>query len=132
MVANVYEVYNLINSHLSKKISNKCLKQTTISFMQVLIPFAPHLASECLENLDNSKINKWPVFNETLVQKQRIKIAIQINGKTREIIATEKDLSEKEVVQISKKNDKINNYILNKTITRTVFVKNKIINFLIK
>jgi len=132
VVANVYEVYNLINSHLSKKISNKCLKQTTISFMQVLIPFAPHLASECLENLDNSKINKWPVFNETLVQKQRIKIAIQINGKTREIIATEKDLSEKEVVQISKKNDKINNYILNKTITRTVFVKNKIINFLIK
>ena len=100
--------------------------------MQILIPFTPHLASECLESLDSSKMNEWPKFNEDLIKKQNVKIAIQINGKTREIIELEKNLSEKEVVQISKKNDKIKNFLLNKTITRTIFVKDKIINYLTK
>jgi leucyl-tRNA synthetase len=60
-----------------------------------------------------------------------VKIAIQINGKTKEIIEIEKDLNEDQAVKISKKNDKIKKFLVNKNITRTIFVKNKIINYLI-
>ena len=57
---------------------------------------------------------------------------IQINGKTREIIEVIKDLNEKDAIIQSKKNEKINKHLLEKKIIKTIFVKNRIINYLIK
>ena len=62
----------------------------------------------------------------------KINLVVQINGKTREIIQVEKDLKEKDVIRETKKNEKINKNLMNKKITRTIFVKNKIINYLVK
>ena len=131
-VANIYEIYNLINSYIEKDISNKCLKKNLINFMKMLIPFTPHLAFESLQNLGEEEIDSWPVIDKKLTSNQNVKIAIQINGKTREIIEIKKDPEEREVVKKSKEIEKINKYLLNKKITRIIYVKNKIINYLIK
>ena len=74
----------------------------------------------------------WEWFISCLISNQNVKIAIQINGKTREIIEIKKDPEEREVVKKSKEIEKINKYLLNKKITRIIYVKNKIINYLIK
>ena len=132
VVANVYEIYNLISSSLQKDISNKCIKKNFINLMKVLIPFTPHLAYECLEKLEEKNIDKWPEINKKLISKQKIKIAVQINGKTREIIKIDENLSEKDVVIESKKNDKIKKNLKEKQIIKIIYVKNKIINYLIK
>ena len=57
-----------------------------IDFMKVLIPFIPHVASESLEKLGEKNIDKWPIIKDDLMQNLLIKVAIQVNGKTREII----------------------------------------------
>ena len=62
---------------------------------------------------------------------EKIKIAIQINGKTREIIEVKKDSDEKNVITESKKIKKINEQLTKNEIRKTIFVKNKIINFFI-
>ena len=54
------------------------------------------------------------------------------NGKTREIIEIEKNLDEISAINESKKNKKVNNNLMNKKIIKTIFVKNRIINYLIK
>ena len=131
-VANVYEIYNLINSNLSLNISNKLLKKILSDFMKILLPFTPHLSSECLEKLGEKEPDKWPEADKKLIDKQSVKIAIQINGKTKEVIEISSDLDENEAVKISKKNDRINKLLESKVIIRTIFVKNKIINYLIK
>ncbi len=131
-VANVYEIYHLINKNLTQKISNACLKNNLISFMNILIPFTPHFANECLEKLGKSKIDSWPKIKKEFSRKQKTKIAIQINGKTREVIEIEKNLMEEAVVSITKKSEKISKSLLNKKIIRIIFVKDKIINYLIK
>ncbi len=100
--------------------------------MKILIPFTPHLASESLEMLDQKNIDNWPKLDEKLIKKQKVKIAIQINGKTREIIEIEKDLSEEVAVKESKKSNKVMKNLENKKVFKTIFVKNKIINYLIK
>ena len=58
-------------------------------------------------------------------------VAIQINGKTRDIIKVKKDLSEDEIKKIILKNSKAKKYIEKKNIKKTIFVKNKIINYII-
>ena len=132
VIANIYSVYNLFNNALSEKISNDCLKRNFSSLIKILIPFTPHLAYECLEILGVKEIDSWPKTNNKIVFKEKIKLAIQINGKTREIIEIKKDSSEEIVVSESKKKKKISLNLMGKKITRTIFVKNKIINYIIK
>jgi len=134
VIANVYEIYNLIFKKLNKDVSNKCLLKILEDFMKILIPFTPHIASECLEklNIKNINLDRWPEIDKNLIGKKKIKVAVQINGKTKEIIEVPKDLQEKELVEESKMNDKVSKSLTNKKIIRVIFVKNKIINYLIK
>ena len=99
--------------------------------MRVLIPFVPHLAHECLEQLGEKDINIWPEADSKLSIRETVKLAIQINGKTKEIIEVKKDLGEKDVINECKKVKKINDQLSKNKTYKTIFVKNKIINYLI-
>ena len=90
------------------------------------------LETECLEKQNAKKINSWPEISDQLIVDDKIKIAIQINGKTREIMETKKDLDEKNVIIESKKIQKIHDNLKNKNIIKIIFVKNRIINYLVK
>ncbi|OUX53982.1 MAG: leucine--tRNA ligase [Pelagibacteraceae bacterium TMED287] len=131
-VANVYEIHHLINNYINKEIGNECLKNNFKNLMSIMVPFTPHLASECLEKLDNSNLKIWPKISEGSIKNKMIKMAVQINGKTRDIISIQKDSIEKDVILMTKKNAKINKNLTNKSIVKIIFVKNKIINYLIK
>ena len=129
-IALFYETYNLFNKNLDKEISNECLKTNLIRVMQLLIPFTPHLAYECLEILKCKTIDKWPVIKSDVLE--HIKFAVQINGKTRDVISLKKDTNENEIIKIVQSNSKANKFLQNKKIFKTIFVKNKIINYIIK
>ena len=98
----------------------------------MLIPFTPHLAFESLQNLGEEEIDSWPVIDKKLTSNQNVKIAIQINGKTKDVIEVQKDLPEKDLLQLIKKNDKINKNLEGKKLIKKIYVQNRIINFLIK
>ena len=59
------------------------MKELT-KIMKLMIPFTPHIAYECLEKLKCKNKNKWPEIKKNL--QNEIKFAVQINGKTRDII----------------------------------------------
>ena len=63
-----------------------------------MIPFTPHLAHECLEILECKTVEKWPNIEINLIEN--IKFAIQINGKTRDVISVKKGLAEDEIYKI--------------------------------
>ena len=132
VVANVYSIYNLFYSALSEKTSNECLQKNLSKLMRMLIPFVPHMAHECLEQLGSKDIKLWPEVDSELKLNEKIKFAIQINGKTREIIDVKKDLDEENVINECKKIKKINEQLTKYKIQKIIFVKNKIINYLIK
>ena len=131
VVANVYEIYNLFNNHINKEVSNKSLKANLINLMKILIPFTPHIAYECLEMLGTKDNRSWPKVDTKLVLKEKINMAIQVNGKTRDVIEIEKGINQNSVVKLCKNNDKIKNKIDDKSVKRIIFVKDRIINFII-
>jgi leucyl-tRNA synthetase len=132
VVANIYSIYNLFTSGINEEISNDCLKENLSKLMIILIPFTPHLAHECLEKLGITNINVWPEVDGKLRLDEKTKIAIQINGKTKEIIEVKKDLDEENVINEIKKIKKINEQLKKSEIQKIIFVKNKIINYLTK
>ncbi len=130
-VANFYEVYKLLKNGLDiKKLSKRILETNVIKIMKLMIPFTPHLAYECLELLNCKNADQWPNI-ETSNVTERIKFAVQINGKTRAILEIKKDLKENEIARMILENSKTNKYLKNKKIKKTIFINNKIINYII-
>ena len=128
-VAQIYEIYNYFRDHLDNSIGNRTLSNNLIKILKVMIPFVPHLANECLELLKCSNNNKWPdISGEN--ELEEIKMAVQINGKTRDVINIKKDLMEKDVNNFIIKNSKAKKYLDRKKTIKIIFVKNKIINYI--
>ena len=96
-----------------------------------MIPFTPHLAFECLENLNCKDINKWPKINTAILNEVKVNLVIQINGKTRDVLSINKDSSEEEINKLVNTSSKAKKYLMDKKIIKTIFVKNKIINYII-
>ena len=90
----------------------------------------PHIANECLELLKCENITEWP---EIKVKNSQIflNIAVQINGKTRDVTTVENNLDEKQLTKHILKKSKANKYLINKKINKTIFIRNKIINYII-
>ena len=59
-------------------------------------------------------------------------MVIQVNGKTRDVINVSQDLNENEINKIIKDASKANKHLVDKKILKTIFIKNKIINYIIK
>lgn len=105
------------------------------SFLIILSCFAPHLAEELWSLLGNKNsvcLQTFPKYDEKLLVKSNINIPFQINGKTKVVLPIPIDASQEQVIKIIEANDKIQILIANKKIIRKIFVKNKIINYLIK
>ncbi len=130
-IAQFYEVYRYYSESIKLEISTKVLADNIIKIMKLMIPFTPHLAHECLSNLKCKEAHKWPKIDAKVLERIKINMVVQVNGKTRDVLAIKKDLSQKELDQLIKKSSKANKHLINKKIIKTIFIKNKIINYII-
>ena len=81
--------------------------------------------------LGEKEIKSWPKIDSKLILKEKIQLAIQINGKTREVIEVEKDMNQTSVEKICRNNEKIKNKVSRESINKIIFVKNRLINLII-
>jgi leucyl-tRNA synthetase len=130
-IAHFYEVYKVFKEGLDNALSTNLLTNNIIKIMKLMLPLTPHLANECLELLDCKTINQWPEIDKKNALDE-IKFAVQINGKTRDLINVERNLVESEIHKIINKNPKTEKYFKDKKIIKTIFVRDKIINYIIK
>ena len=129
-IALFYEVYKLFKDELETDLKKNTLVSNIISIMKLMLPFTPHLANECLELHGCKTVNQWPKVDKD-IGTGTIKFVIQINGKTRDIIEIENNLNEKQVNNIVHERSKAKKYLVNKKIIKTIFINNKIINYII-
>tara|TARA_Y100001970_G_scaffold16953_1_gene19117 strand:- start:18210 stop:20744 length:2535 start_codon:yes stop_codon:yes gene_type:complete len=133
-IAKIYEITSLFEDNVTKKLSNKILLESQVKFIKVIMPFAPHLACECLSKLEGVNFYdeiQWPKGDKSLLKDQEVTLVVQVNGKKRGLIVAKKDLSEKEALIEAKKIDNIKKNLKDRKILKNIFVKNKIINFII-
>ena len=71
------------------------------------------------------------IANVKLLEENNVTIVVQINGKKRGLLLVKKDIGEKEAVLKAKDIENIKKNLSNKKITKNIFVKNKVINFLV-
>ena len=131
-IANFYEAYRYFNDSINLEISTKSLSDNMVKLMKLMIPFTPHLAHECLTNLSCEDLNKWPKIDEKILERSTINMVVQINGRTRDVLNIKQNLNETDINELILKSSKANKYLENAKIMKTIFIKNKIINYIIK
>ena len=67
-----------------------------------------------------------------MIATSEVKIAVQINGKTKEVIEIDNKFSKEKVLETVKLNDKIKKNLLGKNVVREIYVPGKIVNLVIK
>ena len=132
---------NLVVSSLMEFI-NKCYKVEKkairtdyfLGFLKLLNPLAPHISEELWSYFEKKPISEhnWPsVEKMTSLPNSSLNIVIQVNGKKKAVILGDKAKDQNFLVEVAKNHPKVKEILVGKKITKTVFVKNKLINFVI-
>jgi leucyl-tRNA synthetase len=121
--------------HASNPPAGGGLSQKDLAeFLKILSPFAPHLAEELWTAVGFKEMcceQKWPKYDEKLVEEEKILLIVQINGKVRDKIEVKSGLTQKEAEKIALKSEKIKALIGQGETKKIIFVPNKIINIVI-
>ena len=95
----------------------------------------PHLAQELWELIgetDELSYQKWPSHDKNVAQQDIITIAVQINGKRRSEIEISRNQTENDVITKAKADPKVFTYLKNSEIVKEIYIKEKILNIVIK
>ena len=132
-VAKIYEFVNNLNDALSNnKLSYEDFSWSLRKLAIILQPFVPHISEEIWSSLGSSTLCVNEVWKKEIVKrKEKLKIAIQINGKTKQIIEIDEGLSKEMVLNRVKDNEKIKKNLFGKNIKREIYVPGKIVNLVI-
>jgi len=102
-------------------------------FLQILAPFAPHIAEHLWFSLGEKKsvhISTWPKWDENLIKDYEIKIAVQMNGKARSEIIISVDDNEEDVKKKALIDEKVIKYLGGSEPKKIIYIKNRVINIL--
>jgi len=103
--------------------------------VQLLAPFAPHIADELWQQLgheDSVHISTWPAYDEKFLVQDSVTYAVQVNGKLRSTITMPTDSDEATVVAQATADEKAAANLADKQIVKTIYVPGKLVNFVVR
>jgi leucyl-tRNA synthetase len=109
IIANLHEIYNFFNSEIKQKKNYKNLRACYVKILKIVSPIIPHFSLECLSELNELNDLTWPTVDTKKLDKKEYKLVIQINGKKRDLIISQKELTENEAIKKLKKMIKLEN-----------------------
>jgi len=101
-------------------------------FVLILSPFAPHLAEELWQRLGHDHTlayAPWPDIDEAHLAVERLRIAVQVNGKVRGTIEVPVDADKQHVLALARQDQNVARHLDGKTLRREIYVPGRIVNF---
>jgi leucyl-tRNA synthetase len=106
------------------------------SLLTLLSPFAPHIAEELWEiqgfGGGLACQQKWPEYDPAKTVDTEVEMAVQVNGKLRSAVTVPTDSDEKTVLDAAMADEKVAKFMEGMEIVKTIVVKNKLVNIILK
>ena len=119
--------------------ANGCSKGDVEMLCLLLSPFAPHMVEEMWENMGfAAKYGKmamqmdWPAHDESKTVDSHVEMAVQVNGKLKGTVTVPMDSGESDVVAAAMENEKVKKSVEGMNVVKTILVKNKLVNLIVK
>jgi leucyl-tRNA synthetase len=108
-------------------------------FLQLLAPFAPHLAEELWARLHSTfgqratslPYAEWPKFDPALLVESEIEIPVSVNGKMRDVIKVPVDADNAMLEAAAKASEKVKSFLDGKTVKKVIVVPKKMVNIVV-
>ena len=125
----------MVNEFYANGLTKGDLEQ----LMLLLSPFAPHITEEMWELTGYAaKYGKmamqmpWPKYDETKTVASHHEMAVQVNGKLRSTVVVPADADDQTVIDAACADEKIKRLMEGMQLVKTIVVKNKLINLILK
>ncbi len=106
-------------------------KDTYHTFLKLLNPFAPHIAEELNQLIgfdDSLQYASYPKAEKALLEDEKVTIVLQVNGKVRAKIETNKDTHKATLESLALQNERIKEFIDGLKVRKVIVVPNKLVN----
>ncbi|MFA7088288.1 MAG: leucine--tRNA ligase [Patescibacteria group bacterium] len=129
----VNEITDFLNKNKNQKLPFAVQEFSLL--LQILAPFAPHLAEELWERIGNQESifkSSWPEFDSELIKDEKVNLVIQVNGKLRATLEVAADISEIAAMETAQNNENVAKWLEGKEIVKKIFVPGKLLNIVVK
>jgi leucyl-tRNA synthetase len=102
--------------------------------VKLIHPFAPHMGQELWSLAGNDMyldFEKWPEYDPKLIVQSTLKIAVQVNGKTRDTLTVAAAIAEDEVKKLALESAKVQTALAGAAPKRVIWVEGKLVNIVI-
>lgn len=136
-IAHMMETLNTLQDLVESKEGQheNVADQELCLFSQILAPYAPFTAESCWQiagGKNSVHKTRWPVYDPDLELEELITIAIQVNGKLRGTVAVPQQTTESEIRQLAEAEPGIAKFLMDKNITKVIYVPLRTMNFVVK
>ncbi len=110
-------------------------KDDYLVLLKLLNPIAPHITEELNEMIGSSQMileMPWPEYDEAKTIDDEIEIGVQVNGKLRSSIKIKKDEDDEKVKEMAMAEENVQKHLEGKEIVKTIVIKNRIVNIVVK
>jgi leucyl-tRNA synthetase len=120
---------------------NECFKVQTIykpyaiGFIKMFACFAPHYGEELFEMIAGKTsitYEPWPTYDPKYLIEDEGEIVVQVNGKVRGKLTLPLNTDQATVEALVKDMDNLKSYMTGVTIIKTIYVKDKLINMVVR
>ena len=105
------------------------------TMLQLLSPFAPHMADELWERFGFEGMactSSWPVYDESKTVASEVTIAVQVGGKLKTTVTIPTDSEQDAVLAVVTADSKIQKLMEGKDLVKVIHVPNKLMNLILK
>jgi leucyl-tRNA synthetase len=102
--------------------------------LQIIAPFAPHLAEELWSATGETTSifhSVWPEFDEALAKDDKINLAVQVNGKLRATLEVAADIDQAGAQAAALEDANVKKWVADQKIIKVIFVKGKLVNIVV-
>ncbi|MBN1832939.1 MAG: leucine--tRNA ligase [Deltaproteobacteria bacterium] len=138
-ISAVMELVNEVNRFLGSgrdmgDLACSLVREAVEAVILLLSPVAPHITEECWRMLGHGRSlmeTPWPGFQADALEVDKKLIVIQVNGKVRSRIEVPASFDQKEIETEALKDERLQDFIGEKTIKRVIVVKDKLVNVVV-
>jgi leucyl-tRNA synthetase len=105
------------------------------TFLKLLAPFAPHMTEEIwrevLGHTTSIHLEKWPEYDPKLLIEEKFELVIQVNGKVRDTVEVEANITEERAKELALQNERIRSFLGSKEPKKLIYVPKKLVNIVL-
>jgi leucyl-tRNA synthetase len=134
-ISTLMEFTNLLHKERNALENTSVWEECIQNLLLLLAPIAPHMTEELWHRRGHSSSihrESWPVYDPALAVEEMSTIVVQVNGKVRDTLQMPRGTTQAQIEAAAQESANVQRYLAGKTIVKTVFVPDRLINFVVR